>query len=92
MKSCIGCKHLIASPGLCNATDEGPWVPEWNPLTGRSRLRNRHPDADGAFRPTVEKMRAPGASCGPEAVLYVPTWRRRLWLKITGAVAKADAG
>jgi hypothetical protein len=36
----------------------------------------------GFWRPRVQEMRAPGARCGPDAVLYQPDYATRLvtWL------------
>lgn len=83
MKPCIGCKHLIAQLSLCKATDVGPWAEETNPLSGRVKWVNLHPDVEwSGWRPSVEHMRKSGASCGPDAKLYEPTLWHRLMLMI----------
>lgn len=77
MKPCTGCKHLVhaAVHDVCKAQD-GPWVQETDPYTGRTRTKSLSPY--GEWRPTVVAMRAKGAVCGPDAVLYERAWWRRL--------------
>jgi hypothetical protein len=69
---------------VCRARD-----PQWHyvidPYTGRGRSE---PLGD-AWRPTVSKMRAPGAECGPEAKLWAPNIWHRLWARLTGLTAAA---
>lgn len=86
MKLCTGCKYLVhaGTRDVCKAQD-GPWVLKTNPYTGRSRLESEGPH--GGWRPTVVQMRASGAACGPDAVLYERPWWWRIlslrWLRST---------
>lgn len=80
MKSCNGCKYLVRTSmaDLCRHDDPAPrW--EKNQHTGRETYV-----FTGYMRPTVQKMRSPGANCGPDAVLYDPTLFRRILMKVIG--------
>jgi hypothetical protein len=72
MKSCRGCRHYIARFGVCSAVDHELITHETSPHDGVTRTRCQP-------RPTIDAMRAPGAPCGPDAVLYRPTWYRAVW-------------
>lgn len=78
MKQCNGCKYHVPSFDVCSHNDP-EFVWETNPYTGKYGYR-----ITGYFRPKVEKMRAEGGDCGPDAKLYSPTLLRKIILKITG--------
>ena len=79
MKSCVGCKHLVAHGAACKGDEQLSSVED--PLTGRVVWRDaRFPDQ--VFRPSPEDMRKEGGRCEPERKLYEPTLLARLlpWL------------
>ena len=79
MKSCVGCKHLVAHGSACKGDEQ--LVRCEDPLTGGVVWRDaRFPDQ--VFRPSPKDMRKEGGRCGPERKLYEPTLFARLvpWL------------
>lgn len=91
MKPCTGCRHLkiVGKDLAVCAWIPGQWrlVEYFNPVTGIRRMTYEHdpiPGWSGPFRPTVDWMREAGQPCGPDAALWSPNLRRRLWRWLTG--------
>jgi hypothetical protein len=78
MKSCIGCKHLVAQ-FYCKADEHRVAVVD--PLTGNTVYRDpRFPNM--VFRPRPQDMRAPDGRCGPDRKFFEPKRMARMmpWL------------
>lgn len=80
MKSCRGCKHLVAQGAACKADEQLSC--RVDPLTGRVRWVDPRFPEQGGWRPSPAEMRAPGGRCGPERRLYEPSLLARVlpWL------------
>lgn len=75
MKTCKGCKLLVAFGAACQGDEQLTRIE--NPLTGCVVWRDtRFPNQ--VFRPSPSEMRQPGGRCGPERRLYSPTLLARI--------------
>lgn len=79
MKTCKGCKHLVAYGAACKADEDLTRIED--PMTGAVVYRDlRFPDS--VFRPRPIEMRREGGRCGPDRTLYEPNLLARIlpWL------------
>ena len=80
MKSCIGCKYLVAHRLVCSANEHLSRTKD--ALTGQIVYVNLNFPDDMNLQPRSQDMRKEGERCGPGRKLYEPTLLARMFPKM----------